>query len=169
MNSFGSVEISITNWAEKTDKATKLEYSVSGIEKCTVERVAIVAKGQAAKDFKIGTNTRMKKCLRCDKCGKYIYLIPAFLNQFTGATRAQGGADEEGEEICSLRTYWMLKILSYQWVQSELLRFLFPLHLKKLMRLPSCQNFHKWAIPCKRSETKGQRQKVDFFLMKCER
>ena len=25
-----------------------------------------------------------------------------------------------------------------------------------------------WAIPCQRSEKKGQRQKVDF-LMKCER
>ena len=25
-----------------------------------------------------------------------------------------------------------------------------------------------WAIPCQRSEKKGQRQKVDFFI-KCER
>ena len=28
---------------------------------------------------------------------------------------------------------------------------------------------HKGAIPCQRSEKKGQCQKVDFFLMKCER
>ena len=71
--------------------ATILEYSASGIEKYTVEKAAVVAKGEAAKDFKIGTDTRMKKYLRCDKCGKYISVIPAFLNQFTGATRAQGG------------------------------------------------------------------------------
>ena len=43
--------------------------------------------------------TGMKKYLRCDKCGKYLPLIPALLNQFTGATRAPGGgAHEEGEE-----------------------------------------------------------------------
>ena len=71
--------------------ATKLEYSASDIEKCTVEKVAVDAKGEAAKDFKIGTNTGMKKYLRCDKCGKYLSLIPALLNQFTGATRAPGG------------------------------------------------------------------------------
>ena len=55
--------------------ATKLEYSASDIEKCTVEKFAVVAKGEAAKDFKIGTNTGMKKYMRCDKCGKYISLI----------------------------------------------------------------------------------------------
>jgi hypothetical protein len=36
---------------------------------CTVEKVAVVAKGEAAKDFKICTYTGMKKYLRCDKCG----------------------------------------------------------------------------------------------------
>ena len=71
--------------------ATKLKYFASEIEKCTVEKVAVVAKGEAVKDFRSGTNTGMKQYLRCDKCGKYISLIPAFLNQFTGATRAPGG------------------------------------------------------------------------------
>ena len=78
-------------WAEEADDATKLEYSASDIEKCTVEKVAVVAKGEAAKAFKIDTNTGMKKYLRCDKCGKYLSLIPALLNQLTGATRAPGG------------------------------------------------------------------------------
>ena len=41
--------------------ATKLKFSSSGIEKCTVEKVAVVAKGEAAKDFKICTNTGFKK------------------------------------------------------------------------------------------------------------
>ena len=50
-------------------------------------KVAVVA----AKAFKIDTNTGMKKYLRCDKCGKYLSLIPALLNQLTGATRAPGG------------------------------------------------------------------------------
>ena len=68
---------------------------------CTVEKVAVDAKGEAAKDFKIGTNTGIKKYLRCDKCGKYISLIPAFL----GPPGAQEGSTEEGEEICSQRTY----------------------------------------------------------------
>ena len=58
---------------------------------CTAEKVAVYAKGEAAKDFKIGTYTGMKNYLRFDKCGKYIYLIPALLNQFTRATRAPGG------------------------------------------------------------------------------
>ena len=71
--------------------ATKLEYSASDIENCAVEKVAAVAKGEAAKDVTIGPNTGMKTYLRCDKCGKYISLIPAFLNQFTGATRVPGG------------------------------------------------------------------------------
>ena len=65
---FVSFEISITTWAEEAYVATKLEYS--DIEKWTVEKVAFVIKGEAAKDFKIGTNTAMKKYLRCDKCGK---------------------------------------------------------------------------------------------------
>ena len=91
MNLIGSVEISITTCAEKADVATKLEYSASDIEKYTVEKVAVVAKGEAAKDFKIGTNKGMKKYLRCEKCGKYISQSPAFLNQFTGATKAPGG------------------------------------------------------------------------------
>ena len=88
VNSIRAAEISINTWAEEADDATKLEYSASDIEKCTVEKVAVVAKGEAAKAFKIDTNTGMKKYLRCDKCGKYLSLIPALLNQLTGATRA---------------------------------------------------------------------------------
>ena len=74
--------------------ATKLEYYAYDIEKCTLETVAVVAKGDAVKDFKIGTNTWMKKYLRCDTCEKYISLIPAFLNQFTviNITKYVGGA-----------------------------------------------------------------------------
>ena len=71
---------------KKTDEANNLEDSASDIEKCTVEKVAVIAKGEAAKAFKIDTNTGMKKYLRCDKC-ENIYL----LNQLTGATRAPGG------------------------------------------------------------------------------
>ena len=63
----------------------------SDLEKLTVEKVSVVAKGEPAKDSKIGTNTLMKKYLRCDKCVEYLYLIPALLNQITGATRAPGG------------------------------------------------------------------------------
>ena len=54
------------------------------IEKCTVEKIAVVAKVEAAKDVKIGTYTAIKKYLRCNKCGKYISLIPALVNQFAG-------------------------------------------------------------------------------------
>ena len=61
------------------------------MEKCTVEKVAVDAKVEAAKDFKIGTNTELKKYLRCDKCGKYLSLFLALLNQIRGATRAPGG------------------------------------------------------------------------------
>ena len=46
---------------EEAGEATKLEYYASDIEKCTVEKVAVVAKGEAAKDFKICTFTGMKK------------------------------------------------------------------------------------------------------------
>ena len=91
VNSIRAAEISINTWAQDADDATKLEYSASDIEKCTVEKVAVVAKGEAAKAFKIDTNTGMKKYLRCDKCGKYLSVIPALLNQLTGATRAPGG------------------------------------------------------------------------------
>ena len=91
MNSIRSVEISITTWVEKADEATKIEYSASDIEKCSVEKAAVVAISEAVKDFKICTKTGMKKYLRCDKCGKYLSLIPSLLNQFTGATRAPGG------------------------------------------------------------------------------
>ena len=93
------------SWAEEADEATKLEYSAYDIEKFTVEKVAVVADGEAAKEFMIGTNTEVKKYLRFEKCWKYLSLIPALLNQFAGATRAQEGADEEGEEICSQRTH----------------------------------------------------------------
>ena len=71
--------------------ATRLEYSASYIEKCTVEKVNVVAKGEGAKDSKNGTNAGMKKYLRCDKCGKYLSLIQAFLNKFTGGARAPEG------------------------------------------------------------------------------
>ena len=39
MNSIGLVKIS-----EEADEATKLEYSASDTEKCTVEKVAVVVK-----------------------------------------------------------------------------------------------------------------------------
>ena len=58
--------LGITTKVEEADEATKLEYSASDIEKCTVEENAVVAKGEAAKDVR---------------------------------------ANEEGEEICSQRTY----------------------------------------------------------------
>ena len=61
------------------------------MEKCNVEKTTVVAKGEAAKHFKIGTSTEMKKYLRCDKCGKYLSLIPTLLNQFSGATGANCG------------------------------------------------------------------------------
>ena len=69
MNSVRSVEISITTWTKEAGEANKLEYYASDIEKCTVEKVAVVAKGEAAKDFKIWSYTGMKKYWRCDKCG----------------------------------------------------------------------------------------------------
>ena len=47
----------------------KLEYYASDIEKCTVEKVAIVVNGEAAKAFMICSYTGMKKYRRCDKCG----------------------------------------------------------------------------------------------------
>ena len=75
MNLIGSVEISTTTWAEEADEASKLEESASDIEKCTVEKVAVVAKCEAVKDFKIDTHTDMKKYLRCDKYGNYLSLI----------------------------------------------------------------------------------------------
>ena len=109
MNSIGSLEISITTWARKADEATKLEYSTSDIEKCTIEKDAVVAKDEAAKDLKIGTNTGMKKYLRSDKCGKYFYLIQALPNQFTGATRASGGG------WCGGRGYLQAKDLLNVW------------------------------------------------------
>ena len=65
MNSVRSVEISITTWAEE---ANKIEYCASDIENWTVEEVAVFAKGEAAKDFKICTYTGMEKYRRCDKC-----------------------------------------------------------------------------------------------------
>ena len=69
MNSVRSVEISITTLAEEAGEATKLEYYASDIEKCTVEKDAVVAKGEAAKDFNICTYTGMKTYRRCDKFG----------------------------------------------------------------------------------------------------
>ena len=63
MNSIGSVEIFIITWAEEAVEATKLEYFAYDIEKCTAEKVAVVAKGEANKAFKIGTNTGIKNIL----------------------------------------------------------------------------------------------------------
>ena len=119
--------------------ATKLEYSASDIEKYTVEKVAVVAKGEAAKVFKIGTDTGMKKYLRCNKCGQYISLIPAHLNQFAGGHQGPRRGLMRRERRSAAKE--PIKILRNQLLQSELLRFVFPLHLKKLMRLPNCQNF----------------------------
>ena len=79
-NSIRSVEISITTSAKEADEATKLEYSASDIEKCTIEKVAVVEEGEPAKDFKISTNTGMKKYLRCQ-----------------GPLGPQEGTDEEGK------------------------------------------------------------------------
>ena len=115
--------------------------TTSDIEKCNVENVAVVAKGEAAKEIKIGTNTGTKKFMMCDKCGKYLSLIPALLNQFTGAIRAPGGGWIGGRGDLQPKNLLNSQILRNQWVQSKLLRFLLPLHLKKLMRLPNCQNF----------------------------
>ena len=42
VNSIGSVEISITTWAEKVDEATKLEYSASDTKKFTFEKLLLL-------------------------------------------------------------------------------------------------------------------------------
>ena len=86
------MEISITTSTKEPNEATKLENFAPYIEKYTV-----VAKGEAAKDFKIGTNTGMKKYWRCDKCGKYLFLIPALLNQ----RREKRSAKEKKPIECS--------------------------------------------------------------------
>ena len=54
VKSIGAVENSITTWAGEADEATKLNYCSSDTEKYTVDKVAVDAKGEAAKDFKIG-------------------------------------------------------------------------------------------------------------------
>ena len=72
---------------------------------CTVEKVAVVAEGEIATDFNICINTEVKNYLRFGKCGKYLSLIPAILNQFLWPPGPQEGADKEEEEICSQRTY----------------------------------------------------------------
>ena len=64
-----AAESSFSTWFEETDEATNIEGSVSDIEKCTFEKVAVVAKGEAGKDFKTDTNTQIKQYpnldLRC--------------------------------------------------------------------------------------------------------
>ena len=81
VNLIGSVEIYITTWAEEAGEATELEYSASGIENCTAEKVDVVAKGEVAKNFQIGIFTGMKKYLSSDKCGKCFSLIPALMRR----------------------------------------------------------------------------------------
>ena len=75
-----------------------MEYSVPDIEKCTLKIVAVVAKGEAGKDFKTDTNTRMRQYPNLDL--SWIGEV----TQLAAATRApEGGrpqqADEEGDEI----------------------------------------------------------------------
>ena len=52
--------------AEEADEATNLEDSASDIEKSTVEKVAIVAKGEAAKASKTDTNLEKFNCDQCN-------------------------------------------------------------------------------------------------------
>ena len=52
---------SFSIWAEETDEVTNIQGSVFDIEKFTAEKVAVVAKGEAGKDFKTDTNTPMKQ------------------------------------------------------------------------------------------------------------
>ena len=78
----------------------------SEIEKGTVEKVAVAAKGEAAKDFKIGIHTGMKTYLRCNKCEKTYFSNPSTSEPVCrGLPGPQEGVNEEGEEICSQRTY----------------------------------------------------------------
>ena len=79
----------MTTLAEEAGEATKQEYYASDTEKCTVEKVAVVAKGEAAKDFKICTYSG--EISEVGQVWKYLSLIPSLLNQFTGANRAPGG------------------------------------------------------------------------------
>ena len=65
---------------------------------CTVEKVDVVAKSEAATNFKTGSYTGMRKYLRCNKWGKYISLIPALLNRFAGGH--QGGRGGECNQSC---------------------------------------------------------------------
>ena len=85
-----TVNVKETN-PDSVEETEPAENTENDIEKCTVEKGAVVAKCEAAKDFKIDTNTAVKTYLMFEKCGKYLSLIPALPNQFTGATRAPGG------------------------------------------------------------------------------
>ena len=59
--SVNAAEISFSTKAEESVEATNLEDSVSDIEKFTVEKGAVVAKGEAGIDFKTDTNTQMNQ------------------------------------------------------------------------------------------------------------
>ena len=59
--SVNTAEISSSTWSEETDENTNLEYSVSDREKFFVEKVAVIVKGEAGKDFKTDSNTQMKQ------------------------------------------------------------------------------------------------------------
>ena len=78
VNEIRADKIYISTWAEEANEATNLEGSAYAIEKCTVDKVAVVAKCEG---FKTDTNTSMKQYpntdLRCIWDGtsvKYIYL-----------------------------------------------------------------------------------------------
>jgi hypothetical protein len=58
---FNAVEISLFTGDKGTDEAMNLENSVSGTDKCTVEKVAVIFKGEAGKDVKTDTYTQMKQ------------------------------------------------------------------------------------------------------------
>ena len=63
--------INVGNTIEETVNVDEInhvpvEETEPDIEKCTVEKAAVVANGEAAKEFKICTNTGMKKYLWCE-------------------------------------------------------------------------------------------------------
>jgi hypothetical protein len=74
----------------------------------------------------------MKKNLRCDKCGKYLFLIPALLNQFTGFTRAVGGGWWGGRGDLQPKNLLDAQNTEKSVSAIRAADILFPLHLKRL-------------------------------------
>ena len=135
--SIESVEISITTWVEKADVATKLEYSASDIKKVNCWTSCCCCQRWSCQRFQDWHLYRDEEIFEVWQVWKIYFSNPSIFEPVYRGHQGPRRGLMRRERRSAFKEHTEISVSAIRAAE-----ILFPLNLKKLMRLPNYQSFN---------------------------